>query len=151
MVNWASDPSSVDITGTPWIYLFATIQSYVSSVPDGRVCSVDALSTHLGGVWVYAYPPHALLPKIFTKIKSDGCIVLLIASAFLLATRFRTLPKLSIYTPCRIPKKQNNAQTTFCGMYSNPSRKHFVFTYGHYHMTDVHLLRPFRQNKHQTS
>ena len=32
--------------------------SYVSHVPDGRTYSVDALTTHWGGMWAYAYPPH---------------------------------------------------------------------------------------------
>ena len=59
----------------PWIDLFATKQSYVSHVPDGRTYSVDALTTHWGDTWAYAYPPHARLPKILSK----DYIVLLIA------------------------------------------------------------------------
>ena len=61
--------------GKPWIDLFATKQSYVSHVPDGRTYSVDALTTHWGGTWAYAYPPHALLPKILSKIQSEDYIV----------------------------------------------------------------------------
>ena len=63
------------IVEKPWIDLFTTKQSYVSHVPDGRTYSVDALTTHWGGTWAYAYPPHALLPKILSK----DYIVLLIA------------------------------------------------------------------------
>ena len=63
------------IVEKPWIDLFATKQSYVSHVPDGRTYSVDALTTHWGDTWAYAYPPHALVPKILSK----DYIVLLIA------------------------------------------------------------------------
>ena len=74
--------------GKPWVDLFATKQSYVSHVPDGRTYSVDALTTHWGDTWAYAYPPHALLPKILSTIQSEDYIVLLMAPAFLQAPWF---------------------------------------------------------------
>ena len=54
---------------------------------------------HIGearGPMPYAYPPHALLPKILTKIKSEDRMALFIAPAFLQAPWFHTLLKLSI-------------------------------------------------------
>ena len=104
----------------PWIDLFATKQSYVSHVPDGRTYSVDALTTHWGGTWAYAYPPHALLPKILSK----DYIVLLIAPAFLQAQWFQTLLSLSIEIPVRLPA--NRRILNLCRMYSIPGRKHCV-------------------------
>ena len=91
--------------GKPWIDLFATKQSYmyVSHVPDGRTYSVDALTTHWGGTWAYAYPPHALLPKILSTIQSEDYIVLLIAPAFLQAPWFQTL---------LMPINRDNSQVT---------------------------------------
>ena len=104
----------------PWIDLFATKQSYVSHVPDGRTYSLDALTTHWGGTWAYAYPPHALLPKILSK----DYIVLLIAPAFLQAQWFQTLLSLSIEIPVRLPA--NRRILNLCRMYSIPGRKHCV-------------------------
>ena len=105
----------------PWIYLFATKQSYVSHVPDGRTYSIDALTTHWGGTWAYAYPPHALLPKILSK----DYIILLITPAFLQAQWFQTLLSLSIKIPVRLPT--NKRILNLWRMYSIPSRKHCVF------------------------
>ena len=90
------------IVGKPWIDLFAPKQNYVSHVPDGRTYSVDALTTHWGGRWAYAYPPHALLPNILSKIQSEDYMVLLIAPAFLQARWFQTLLSLSIEIPVRL-------------------------------------------------
>ena len=83
--------------------LLATKQSYVSHVPDGRTYCVDALTTHWGGTWACAYPPHALLPKILSNIQSEDYIVLLIAPAFLQAPWFQTWLNLSIKKPARLP------------------------------------------------
>ena len=108
------------IVDKPWIDLFATKQSYVSHVPDGRTYSVDALPTHWGGTSAYAYPPHALLPKILSK----DYIVLLIAPAFLQAQWFQTLLGLSIEIPVRLPA--NRRILNLCRMYSIPGWMHCV-------------------------
>ena len=92
-----------------------------SHVPDGRTYSVDALTTHWGGTWAYAYPPHALFPNILSK----DYIVLLIAPAFLQAQWFQILLTLSIEIPVRLPA--NRRILNLCRMYSIPSRKHCVF------------------------
>ena len=96
----------------PLINLFATKQSYVSHVPDWRTYSVhvDALTTHWGGMWAYAYPPHALLPKILSKYYIH--VVLLIASAFLQAQWFQTLlrPMSINRDTSQVTSKQKNTQ-----------------------------------------
>ena len=111
MSSWNIIHQLTSIVGKPWIDLFATKQSYVSRVPGGRTYSVDALATHWGGTWAYAYPPHALLSKILSKIQSEDYIILLIAPAFNRDTSQAT------------SKQKNN----LCHMYSIPSRKHCVF------------------------
>ena len=110
----------------PWIDLFATKQSYVSHVPDGRTYSVDALTTHWGGTWAYAYPPQALLPKILSK----DYIVLLIAQLSV---------KLSGSKLCEAYQlryqsgyQQTEEYSTSVAMYSIPSRKPCVFMSWHY-------------------
>ena len=110
--------------GKPWIDLLATKQSYVSHVPDGRTYCVDARTTHWGGTWACAYPPHALLPKILSKIQSEDYIhvVLLISPAFLQSSVVPNLVKSVIIETSQVTSKQKNAQTTSGACIPSPVR-----------------------------
>ena len=57
---------------TPHVGLFATLLNhklpmYVSPVPDQHAWEIDALNINSSGLVAYAYPPTALLHKVFQK------------------------------------------------------------------------------------
>ena len=62
--------------GTPQVDLFATCQTtrlavFCSPVPDPRAWAVDALLQQWDGLWLYAFPPLALIRQVLAKLRSS--------------------------------------------------------------------------------
>ena len=110
--EWSLHPRLVaqlwEIWDKPNIDLFATyinkkMEVYVSPIPDPAAFEVDALSISWKGMYAYAYPPTAILPKVLAKVKSEDCRVILIAPRWPQQPWFGPLIDLLIDTPVELP------------------------------------------------
>ena len=93
-----------DLWGKPMIDLFATrfsarLPIFVSPVPDPLAWAVDALSFSWKGLFLYAFPPFALIPKVLLKVEVDQPVMLLIAPYWPARPWFPLLLKLSSSDP----------------------------------------------------
>jgi hypothetical protein len=71
----------------PMIDMFATrynhkLPMYVSPIPDQQAVAVDALSMDWTNLYVYMFPPTAVLGKVLEKMRLEHCTVILIAPAW---------------------------------------------------------------------
>ena len=69
---------------TPHVDLFATylnhnLPRYMSPIPDPKAWEIDALNINWTSLTAYAYPPTALLHRLFQKISQCNCLIILIA------------------------------------------------------------------------
>ena len=104
--------------GKPWIDLLATKQSYVSHFPDGRTYSVDALTTHWGGSWAYAYPPHMhCYPRYYPKLSLHSTIN---SPSFPSSSVVPNFVKPVNIDTSQVTSKQQNAQTTSVACIASP-------------------------------
>jgi hypothetical protein len=92
----------------PFLDLFATrhnnkLPIYVSPVPDQKAWAVDALSIAWENLYVYAFPPTAILCQVLKKLAKEDCIMLLIAPLWPKQIWFPELLDLLIDTPVRLP------------------------------------------------
>ena len=69
----------VDLFGT---HLNHKVPLYVSSVPDQHAWDIDTLNINWSGLTAYAYPPTALLHKVFQKIRQCNWLIIVIAQGW---------------------------------------------------------------------
>jgi hypothetical protein len=110
--EWSLHPRVVRglwaVWDTPHVDLFATrcnyqLPCYVSPIPDGQAMAVDALSISWAGMFVYAFPPTAILSQVLTKVLEDRCSMILIAPLWPKQSWFPALLDLLIDTPRVLP------------------------------------------------
>ena len=94
--------------GRPHLDLFATADNaklplFVSPYPDPTAWDTDALSLSWRGMWLYAFPPFALLPEVLEKVQSEPCDMILVAPAWPAQAWFHQLLHLSVDHPRRLP------------------------------------------------
>ena len=86
--EWSLHPDAVQAVwarwGTPHIDLFATSENhklpvYVAPFLDPQAWKIDAMTFSWSGLWAYAFPPTALIPKILHKIREENVEVIMIA------------------------------------------------------------------------
>lgn len=70
--------------GQPLMDLFATKQNkkcltFCSLAPEQSALATDAFTISWNGMLAYAFPPPILLTRVLKKIKSEDCVVILIA------------------------------------------------------------------------
>ena len=87
-LEWALNESVThaiwQLWGTPQIDLFATwlnkrLSTYVSPIPDSQAFAVDAFSINWKGLYLYAFPPFAILTRVLYKFRHEGQAMILIA------------------------------------------------------------------------
>ena len=92
----------------PNLDLFAThrnrkMEVFVSPIPDPEAYDVDALSISWKGMYAYAYPPTAILPKVLAKAREDACYLVLVAPNWPQQPWFGPLQDLLVDLPVRLP------------------------------------------------
>ena len=88
----------------PLIDLFATrfsnrLEMFVSPVPDPFAWAVDAFSFSWKGLFLYAFPPFALLEKVISKVRSESPRMILVAPSWPARPWFADLLRLSKEPP----------------------------------------------------
>ena len=68
------------LTGSVYNKVESQLPLFVSHVPDPSAVGADALSMSWKALWVYTYPPPALLPRVLEKTQRDQCELILIAT-----------------------------------------------------------------------
>ena len=110
--EWSLAPAVVDrfwkVWGRPHLDLFATrdnakLPLFVSPYQDPAAWDTDALSLSWTGLWVYAFPPFALLMEVLQKLLSEPCEMILVAPAWPTQAWFPLLLQLSSEQPRQIP------------------------------------------------
>ena len=111
--EWSIHPLVVEALWRLWdrplVDLFATalnhkLPTYVSPVMDPAAWRIDALSFQWQALWAYAYPPSPLLRKTLSKVKSEGCRLILIAPLWPTKEWFPDLLDLLIDSPRSLPQ-----------------------------------------------
>ena len=128
--EWSLHPSGFRVLtrewGIPLLDLFATRWNhkrplFVSPVPDPSAMAVDALSMSWKPLWVYAYPPPALLPRVLEKAQQDQCELILIATHWPQAIWFPLLLGMLVQSPLRIPHIPRLLSQPLCQIHRDPS------------------------------
>ena len=110
--EWSLHPQILTSLWKVWdrpnLDLFAThlnkkMEVFVSPIPDPAAYDVDALSISWKGMYAYAYPPTAILPKVLAKAREDGCELVLIAPKWPQQAWFGPLQDLLIDLPVELP------------------------------------------------
>ena len=96
------------VWGRPHLDLFATednakLPLFVSPYQDPTAWDTDALSLSWSGMWVYAFPPFALLPEVLQKVMTESCEMILVAPAWSGRSWFPLLLRLSSDHPRVLP------------------------------------------------
>ena len=96
------------IWGRPHVDMFATrhnhkLPTFVSPVPDPMAYNVNAMNMDWDNMFVYAYPPTAILSQVLQKIKQHNCKVILIAPFWPKQAWFPHILNNLIDHPRRIP------------------------------------------------
>jgi hypothetical protein len=110
--EWSIHPGILDWLWTSWekpqLDMFATranfkLPLYVSPIPDPGAVAVDALSMDWTNLYMYMFPPTAILSKVLTKLQTVPCSVVLIAPAWPRQRWFPDILELLIDYPLRLP------------------------------------------------
>jgi hypothetical protein len=110
--EWTVHPNILEAVWLRWdkplIDLFATrdnrqLPMYVSPIPDQQAWKVDALSFSWDGLFVYAFPPTAILRAVLDKVASSTCVMILIAPFWPKQPWFPALLELVIDHPRALP------------------------------------------------
>ena len=104
-LEWRVDPAVLRdvfvLWGKPLVDVFATslntqLPVYFSPVPDPGAAAVDGLSQQWRGLFLYAFPPFGLLPKVLEKVRmSPGLRLILVAPAWPRCAWYQTLTALA--------------------------------------------------------
>lgn len=70
------DRPQVDMFATRWN---AKLPTFVSPFPDPSAFGIDALSLDWSGMFLYAFPPTVLVPKVIQKVRDSDCRAILVA------------------------------------------------------------------------
>lgn len=98
--------------GQPLLDLFATYQNkktllYCSWIPDPQAYAQDALSIAWENMFVYAFPPLQLIPKVLKHFQMFNCKMILIAPHWPRQHWFPQVLQLLIAQPVKLPQFQN--------------------------------------------
>jgi ribonuclease HI len=96
------------IWGQPQMDLFATqvnkkLPQYCSLFPDSQAFHQDALAIRWNNMFLYAFPPLAILNRVLQKVAQDGCIMILIAPMWTRREWYPLLLDLLVDVPYRLP------------------------------------------------
>ena len=113
--------------GKPFLDLFASEKNYQLPVFYSRNSSqsssgVNALTQNWDGLWGYAYPPIAIIPRVLRKLrKHPTATVILIAPFWPSQIWFRQMTELLVGFPDRLPVKRNLLKNSETGeLYPSP-------------------------------
>ena len=96
--------------GRPHIDMFATrlttrLPTYVSALPDPEAWATDAFSVPWNRLWIYAFPPFALLRRVINRIRAAQHLeVILIAPWWPAREWFPDLLELCVDHPRKLPE-----------------------------------------------
>ena len=98
--------------GQPLVDLFATDQNkqcltYCSLVPEQNALATDAFTISWEGMMAYAFPPPILLSRVLKKIKSEDCVIILIAPLWPRQVWYPDLLDLLIAIPLKLPVRED--------------------------------------------
>lgn len=112
-LNRATFQSLCQVWDRPAIDMFASVKNtqlpvFYSLGPDPQSSGVNALTMNWDGLYGYAYPPIALIPRVLRKIlRHPSAMVILIAPFWPSQIWFRPLTNLLTDLPRRLQEKWN--------------------------------------------
>lgn len=94
--------------GHPLIDMFASVhnrqtQIFCTWYPHNQAYALDALTIPWEGMFLYAYPPMCLIPKVLQHIRQYNCQVILIAPFWPRRPWYTELLQLLIAVPLKLP------------------------------------------------
>jgi hypothetical protein len=114
--EWTLDQTVVNqvfqVWGSPMIDMFASqynarLPLYCSRQMEIRAAMTDALAQNWRGLYLYAFPPQVLLPRVLHKIAREECTVVLIAPNWPRQSWFPLLLQLLIEVPLELPREKD--------------------------------------------
>jgi hypothetical protein len=110
--EWSIHPQVLQVLWTvldrPLIGMMATrynrkMEVYVSPIPDVQAYAVDAISLDWKNMYMYLFPPTAMVSKVLEKARGESCTMVLIAPAWPRQRWYPELLELLIDYPIKLP------------------------------------------------